>query len=1040
MIARKLYGLLVSDSLRLSRRCGFLSKDTRRPPTAAFKQSQMLRIADNLRQYRDARSAEEKHALLSYCHVLFVQLKKKLIEKRLVPLHHSKHILHYIPSEVLRRFATDGKMTGAQQFTFLKPVLDDLSSSIAGLRDEAAKEEPDLPAARQAGEHVYRALSFLVRFEDIVGRSDFQDCLHNLVHTVGEVAANIRLRQDDAILQRFINPSLMNLNLAVCILLKASPRNTPLFGSSHVTLAEVFEHLVASLASSQENLVSLKCWIGLASIRRALWPSNNADIIAGKSEQEPDRLAILLNQTVADRIERILQTKDLGKKDLLDSTEAISAKSALGSSIQASRSSLVIKIITEAGARSSILHELSPDERCKLLAAVISYFLNNPEKSLCHRLATVKLALKTLVDLLSDQEGKEDLDISALTSLVSSLADLEGMSDDLWLKYQAQVLTIINSNRRDNPKVLAIKLLDVLILILKSGCWINGRLFETSIRLLRDNLPYNRESLYLLCAALNYHPKVKAEENLKKETAAFFQTLKVLLFKDEELFITMAKIYLEFVRWSKQRIVPFEQKLLSSLRGINRLWLCGQLVILNTAIPCPQETFSDDVLLAWRQELDHVLERAFKSKESALNAMEMLAKINQEILFCKSAKREDLTLVFDQYCQTAEKFTSLLTDKDNPKALHLIRSEDGSIAFNRLLKSLFFLLSSFNKPLSKGIISKTIDLISTGNGPKSAQEATKLIKTLLAISEFTPMSQIQQERLEKILANEIPVTMNNLKSFMLILKRHPTIENLKTKLKTFILEGRAAFTNLPDRALLTVVYHGLFVFLKDEEVLAELVDLMDSRGDSLGKTFTRKTSKHTQTEDADNLTMIRVILTAFKLPELKFCREKAARIEVNLRANLQVIDKSEGEGADLPYALHKSLLQRKVGVLLSELGFKFREEVEISGFMVDFLLEDNLIVEVLGDFHFDTEGIIEAKALTRKKIIEQAGYKVIFLMQNEMGGSYKQRKDFILKRLKEGNPPDSELKIVRSLTPISVTLDLLSRDDGLLENDQDDEH
>jgi very-short-patch-repair endonuclease len=62
------------------------------------------------------------------------------------------------------------------------------------------------------------------------------------------------------------------------------------------------------------------------------------------------------------------------------------------------------------------------------------------------------------------------------------------------------------------------------------------------------------------------------------------------------------------------------------------------------------------------------------------------------------------------------------------------------------------------------------------------------------------------------------------------------------------------------------------------------------------------------------------------------------------------------------------------------LGLKYRSEVEISGRYIDFLIEENIILEVDGTFHIDVMKL-EADDVTQSRNIHMiyAGYRVILI-------------------------------------------------------------
>jgi very-short-patch-repair endonuclease len=93
-------------------------------------------------------------------------------------------------------------------------------------------------------------------------------------------------------------------------------------------------------------------------------------------------------------------------------------------------------------------------------------------------------------------------------------------------------------------------------------------------------------------------------------------------------------------------------------------------------------------------------------------------------------------------------------------------------------------------------------------------------------------------------------------------------------------------------------------------------------------------------------------------------------------------------------------LQVKTEAVLIELGLKYEKEAFIKGFYVDYLVESNKIVEVLGPFHFVTEKrILSVKDQARFEFLEKSGYDVVQITWDDFPTSAEARRNLFTRKL-----------------------------------------
>lgn len=69
--------------------------------------------------------------------------------------------------------------------------------------------------------------------------------------------------------------------------------------------------------------------------------------------------------------------------------------------------------------------------------------------------------------------------------------------------------------------------------------------------------------------------------------------------------------------------------------------------------------------------------------------------------------------------------------------------------------------------------------------------------------------------------------------------------------------------------------------------------------------------------------------------------------------------------------------------LLAALGKPFKRELSINSFSVDFFVDGNFIIEVLGPHHFTVENRLKGQEVMRKLVLEQ-WYPVRYLSFEEL--------------------------------------------------------
>lgn len=981
--------------------------------------SQLINLKKNIEEYINCSNQKEKNTLLSYNFALYNQMKQKLLKEKKVPLQYMKLVAHFIPIEVMR-LMSPGNASLDEQFD---PFILDFQAQAIELGRIASEIDPCQTDIEAVAENIYRLIGYVGKFECVILRRDYQASCYLMLESLEKLSRVPGIENNAEVVEKLFRPIIVNSGLAVIVIekpsaaikIKAKEKHPELKAIFHDCLSEIIRNN-SSLITAKELLILINFWNSIA----------NKDT----KQQSIDSLGIEDNTLISMIVMEIERIGDnVLKSDKLTELDIHQAVAIIGSSTVLTHKFAKNKIdIYEYLANSSELSDFITERAnarlvVGLLEALLLYTKSSSQLQAQYSKSVGDFSKQSLSWLLS--EHTSDISNISFFNNIASLMDQMGlMNENLWDQYQRWLLIVIRMPTIETQKAFSTKLYQILLTLLATKCRLNQDLFNNACQIMIGHLPYSRPLLLAFCNAANSNTQANDNKIIKEEINRIFSKVKYEVLCDKSIFFDGVKIYVAWTKWTNTRDLEIEKKIVVALWKIEKIWFCAHALLLehigaDSAVNDEHEKMIRNALV---NELKFLNQNTPTSIDSSFIMIKNLTDVNALVTKHKRTKLDKTERNFKEYIEAVELLAINLCNTKIALAGSILRNNTASRAFIDFLESTIKLLVNFNRTPSIEIVQRMIDILHSDLVPEGSSGQLKLLRHLYSALDSITLSAEHQSKLYTIETSKTPISHQSAPHLLRMAIDAPGDSHLKARLSHWLRAIDTAAVDHEAGRVVDVAFYGIANYYGDEAVVVAVVEYMCRCADVIDADLIVGMGRDVRGGSLGVLRRVESLRAALMLPEIRKLGEITTQMQQVLDKCIEKMHERMGEYAKKQKETYSSKLQDSVRLVLDKLDRKYEQEAIVAGFSVDFMLDDRTILEVYGDSHFNKAGKFNQMTIFRTKLLEANGYKVVYVLQEEMAGSISQKMEILKKRLEEGNAIEYSRKVPGAMKPLNSSV------------------
>ena len=461
--------------------------------------------------------------------------------------------------------------------------------------------------------------------------------------------------------------------------------------------------------------------------------------------------------------------------------------------------------------------------------------------------------------------------------------------------------------------------------------------------------------------------------------------------------VDRSRVYALWSEWKGERDKESEKSVMrEGAHVLEKVYVC--LVMIDVCEK-REEKYSRQVIDEVGRELKEYAYEKYVANEKGrreadeggvMRDMDMMADVLSYIKFARLIDKNPTSL-HRMVARSMESVVLAMIKNENRRFDFIYQSPKMNKALINIIINTCNAQNNVADPPSKKMIEYLIETLKQDKGPSHLDiKIGMLTTTITAVTKgahFT-LNKAWIEDIDRILSSHdynkgidpsLPLLklMRNLEGFELVgRKLEKFLEDRDPNLKSF--DAMGAFTYL---------YLAAHSYLHNKKIMKNIIVSLNECGRDICKKIQMREGKGKRGWDAVSLHLIYIVHAMLKLPELVSLGECTSRL-------FSTVDRWVKENEVKRVSNNNTTetkLQGKTKEVLDAMKISYREEIYVSGFNVDFLLDDGVVIEVVGPPHYTSDGLLNRSTKIRQKIIENLGYRIVYISNEELGGSIESK-------------------------------------------------